>query len=131
MSKICRRCNSVILTPETCGLCGEAHAYIVYRPQEVPGVKQQRLSTPHHRSRGLPCAKPTPTSIAASGLLTEIKRFCGKYSFPPTAFGRRFFNDGNLVERLQNGAVPRNDTMEGIRKAMRDYEQNVDRLYAA
>lgn len=127
----CRRCNSTIFSPDTCSLCGEPHGYITYQPTAVPGVQQRRMSAPNHTRKGIPVSKGTPHFVEATALLRDIQKFCGRYSFPTSAFGRRFFNDGNLVNRLQNGATPRLRTVEGIRQAMRDYENNVDRQYSA
>jgi hypothetical protein len=115
MSK-CRRCNNSIvsLTGITC-ICGEPFAYVTYMPGErerikiSPGAMHQKIVS---KSQSL---------YLADEFILEIKRFCAKYSFPQTVFGRKFANDANLVNRLMNGATPRQGTIEAIRGKMRAY----------
>lgn len=109
----CRRCNSVPIsvTGVTCGLCGEPLHYMTYYPH-AGELKVQREG--YRQS-------PRSSNVMQSDILAEIRKFCNKYSFPESVFGRRFFNDANLVIRLKNGAVPREGTITRIRAAMRDY----------
>lgn len=111
----CRRCNSTVIsiTGETC-MCGEPLATLYY-----PKEGEFRHNGAKRRSTDV----AIPRALNGErDLLNEIRRFCAKYSFPHTSFGRRFFNDAYLVERLCNGAMPRQATVERIRAAMRDYE---------
>lgn len=115
----CRRCNSVVLsiTGVTC-LCGEPLDYIVYVPGErertriSPGATHQKIVSKSQRL------------YLADEFIGEIKKFCARYSFPQTVFGRQFANDANLVNRLMNGSTPRQTTMDSIRGRMRAYERS-------
>lgn len=55
-------------------------------------------------------------------LLGKIRRFCSRYSMPYTVFGKKILNDPNLVNRLQNGAIPRDGTVTKIVERMKQYE---------
>lgn len=112
----CRRCKSVIvsITGETC-ICGEPFGYITY----VPGERERvRVSPGAMRAK---IESRAAKAYQVDDFLSEIKRFCAKYSFPQTVFGRRFANDAALVTRLLDGAAPREKTIEAIRTRMREY----------
>ena len=116
MSK-CRRCESTIITITgvTCMMCGEPFDYVTYVPGErerirrSPGAVHQKIVSKSQRL------------YLADEFILEIKKFCARYSFPQTVFGKRFANDANLVNRLMNGATPRPKTIEAIRGKMRAY----------
>lgn len=116
----CKRCNCVAIsvTGVTC-LCGEPLSYIRYYPKDGDYPTDGRSMVTSRRreayGHGL-------SAHVYNDLLKEIKRFCSAHSYPYSSFGKRFFNDPNLVYRLMNGASPREATVTKLRTAMRDYE---------
>jgi hypothetical protein len=118
----CKRCNSVqiSITGETC-LCGEPLRSLYY-PKTGEFNDDGRTRRAAARRKGV-----DEHNIRYNDLLSDIRKFCSRYSVPYTVFGRRFLNDPNLVYRLMNGANPRPDTVKRIKEAMFEYEHNVAR----
>lgn len=118
MSK-CRRCNSTVIsiTGVTC-LCGEPlePTYTPhsgeYRDMRQGSVKRRKTDFAVVRQEN-----------GGSDLLSKIRRFCALYSMPYTVFGKKILNDPNLVNRLQNGAIPRDGTVDKIVERMKQYEK--------
>lgn len=116
----CRRCNSVVisLTGETC-MCGEPLTYITYTPKQGEYVDMRQGSVKRRHKTDFAVVKQ---ENGGNDLLGKIRRFCALYSMPYTVFGKKILNDPNLVNRLQNGAIPRDSTIAKIVGRMKQYE---------
>jgi hypothetical protein len=115
----CRRCNSVVisLTGETC-MCGEP-LHETYTPNEGQ-FRDMRQGSAKRRKTDFAVVR---SANGGGDLLNRIRRFCSIHSLPYTVFGKRICGDPNLVSRLQNGAIPRDATIEKIVARMKAYER--------
>jgi len=56
-------------------------------------------------------------------LLTEIERFCERFSMSPSGFGRLFLNNPNFVSDLtKEGFSPKLSTINKLQVRMKNYK---------
>ena len=105
----CKRCRSWAPTQDTCVLCGEPLTYIVYDGK--PGME---IHTPAPR-RSLPVVRAEKK--LNSGTMTFLQRvnnFIRSKNMRPSTFGMKVVGDPGFVSRMQNGANPRQATVDKV-----------------
>lgn len=56
-------------------------------------------------------------------LIEEIKRFCEKHDFSRSGFGRRFMNNPNFMDDLENPDYePKYKTVKRLQREMKNYK---------
>lgn len=105
----CKRCLSWTPTNDTCSWCGEPLTYIVYDGK--PGME---VHTPTPR-RSLPVVR-TEKKLNGSTMsfLQRVNNFIRVKGMRPSTFGMKVVGDPGFVSRMQNGANPREATIEKV-----------------